>query len=435
MKPGWRRTARILARIAAALVALLLVASLALRLWTRHRLDRAATDFRAAFAEEATPSVAATPAHGGAWLRAAALLVRLDDPARKRIYNWLASEDPLVSADLLWLASLLERERLPLELLARATQHERIPLYLQPPAWLEVENAAAVPDIGTIHDLVKLMVAEELVRRARGDAAGACASLERLGRLALGLQQGTFLHEQIVASLPAATLLRRLRAALATGSPLPCVDRLEELLSRLDPIAARRRAVLEEGRLLLLPQRLRVLPAEVMSRGSDFLGLLFSDSGSALVRARLLDATRVVLTEPDPSPLPIEDPRRPASEEEATAMRDTLRVQLRLAEVDDACRRLALDALRLRQALDEGAARDLGDLLGGQPPVPLTTTQIDVREVEPGLWALELPSSDAVADHLHVGARMVELLQWRVRAPALAAPPRRATEDHRAGAS
>lgn len=429
MKPGWRRAARLLARVAATLVALLLVASLAFRLWTRSRLDRAAADFRAAFAEEAMPSAAATAAGGGPWLRAAALLVRMDDAERKRIYPWIASEDPLASADLIWLADLLERERLPLELLARATRHERIPLYLQPPAWLDVEQAAAVPEIGTLHDLVKLTVAEELVRRASGDAAGACASLERLGRLARGLQQGTFLHEQIVASLPAATLLRRVQAALATGSPLPCVDRLQEVLARLDPIAARRRAVLEEGRLLLLPQRLRVLPTDVMGRGSDFLGLLFSDAGSALVRARLLDATRVVLTEPDPSPLPIEDPRRPASAEAAASMQETLRVQLRLATFDDALRRLALAALRLREVLDEDAAPDLGDLLEREPAVPLTSTQIDIRKVEPGLWSVELPGSDAVADHLYLGARQVELLHWRVRTPALVASERRAAEN------
>lgn len=422
MRPGWRRAARILARVAATLVALLLVASLALRLWTWHRFDRAAADFRAAFGEEATPGAAATAADGGSWLRAAALIVRLDDPERKRIHPWLASQDPLATADLLWLASLLERERLPLELFAQATRHERIPLYLQPPAWLEVERAAAIPEIGVLHDLVLLTVAEELVRRASGDAAGACGCLERLGRLALGLQQGTFLQEQLVASLPAGTLLRRLQAALATGSPLPCVDRLQELLSRLDPITAHRRAVREEGRLLLLPLRLRVLPADVMGRGSDFLGLLFTDSGSALVRARLLDATREVLTEPDPSPLPIEDPSRSASAEVAASMRDTLRVQLRLAEVDDARRRLALAALRLREALDEGAARDLDSLRGSEPAVPLTATEIDLREVEPGLWSLDLPGSDAVADRFHLGARQVELFHWRVRAPAHGAP-------------
>lgn len=224
MTVRWRRAARLLTRVAAALVVLLLVASLALRLWARHRYQDASRAFVADFGERVEEPTLDRP-QGGTWLRAAALIVQLSPEEMGTIHSWVRTTEPLTAEEARWARALLERERLPRELLERAARSERIDLFLGPPERLEVERMAGLTKPNELGALVKLLVAEELERRAHGDFSGACESLEQLGSLARGIRKGRFFFEQMLASLPESTLLHRLHAALSAGAPFPASTR------------------------------------------------------------------------------------------------------------------------------------------------------------------------------------------------------------------
>lgn len=422
MTPGWRRAGRILARVAAALVVLLLVGTLVLRLWIRHRYENSSTAFLASFGDRAEPSAPEAPPRGGSWLRAAALVVELSPDESRALHAWRKSSLHLDAADAERVRVLLDRERLARELLARAVESERIDLYFGPPERLEVERMADLVDIGELGALVNLFVAEELDRRTRGDVAGACESLERLGRLGRGLRKGRFLHEQIVASLPEAIFLHRIHLALSVGAPLPCLDSLVAITEDLDPSESTRRALVAEGRLQLLPHRLQVLPAESFDGAARLLSTLFFTQGNSLVRAQVLDAARAVLTEPDESKSPIEDPARHAERDLAGSLRDTFRVQLRQGELADARRRLALGALRVRRAIEAGDERSPEGIVAREPEIPLTGTRLALRSDPSSGWVLELPGSELVAQRFGLPPEQRRLFRWSVLPPIPGSP-------------
>ena len=415
MTVRWRRAARLLTRVAAALVVLLLVASLALRLWARHRYQDASRAFVADFGERVEVPTLDRP-QGGTWLRAAALIVQLSPEEMGTIHSWVRTTEPLTAEEARWARALLERERLPRELLERAARSERIDLFLGPPERLEVERMAGLTKPNELGALVKLLVAEELERRAHGDFSGACESLEQLGSLARGIRKGRFFFEQMLASLPESTLLHRLQAALSAGAPLPCLDSLGTILEGLDPIDATRRALVEEARLQLLPHRFRVLPSEAMDGASHLLSMAFFEQGNSLVRAYVLDAARDLLTERDTTTQPIEGPRRRADRDLAGSLRDTFRGQLQNGELADARRRLALASLRVRGAIQAGETERIEAWIDREPSVPLTGTRVAVRADTGGAWLLDLPGSDPIAERFHLARERDELLRWRVLA-------------------